>query len=148
MAGNIYRSGRSKSTPPTAKRCPPPPIGCGLRQAIKHFNKRAGSKDGYRGQCKRCQGLRGKTVGDRATHLRRQYGISIAQYDLLMQKQGGCCAICSGVNPDGKKLSVDHDHKTNRVRGLLCNNCNRGLGKFDDDPERLHAAINYLRESR
>jgi hypothetical protein len=147
MAGNIYK-GRVNRTPLTVKRCAAPPVGCGLRQAIKHFTKRASSNDGYRGQCRRCVRRRGKAASDRATHMMRAYGINPAQFDLLMQKQGGCCAICGGVNSSGMRLAIDHDHKTNKVRGLLCNNCNRALGKFDDDVERLRAAIKYLRESR
>jgi hypothetical protein len=58
----------------------------------------------------------------------------------MFDEQGGLCAICR----EGKAAHVDHDHATGVVRGLLCFNCNGGLGNFKDQPERLHAAIGYL----
>ncbi len=65
-------------------------------------------------------------------------------YDALLALQGGVCAICSKNRP----LGVDHCHLFNEVRGLLCNKCNLGLGMFDDDPDRLRAAADYLERSR
>lgn len=77
--------------------------------------------------------------------IRRKYGITKKQYDNLLQQQGGGCAICGRTEePDGRKLSIDHDHNTGDVRGILCNNCNNGLGSFGDDIEGMHKAINYL----
>ena len=77
--------------------------------------------------------------------IRRKYGITKEQYDNLLQQQGGGCAICGRTEePDGRKLSIDHDHNTGDVRGILCNNCNNGLGSFGDDIEGMHKAINYL----
>lgn len=65
-------------------------------------------------------------------------------YHYLLKNQGGGCAIC-GAKPQGtKSLPVDHDHATDRVRGILCQNCNTGLGHFKDKPELLRAAIAYL----
>ena len=77
--------------------------------------------------------------------LKFKYGISLAVYDYIWDRQKGVCKICGLPNKDGKKLSVDHDHKTGKVRGLLCNRCNRGLGVFRDDPEILHKATEYLK---
>ena len=65
-------------------------------------------------------------------------------YDALLARQGGVCAICRKNHP----LGVDHCHLFNEVRGLLCNKCNLGLGMFDDDPDRLRAAADYLERSR
>ena len=65
-------------------------------------------------------------------------------YDALLALQGGVCAICSKNRP----LGVDHCHLFNEVRGLLCDKCNLGLGMFDDDPDRLRAAADYLERSR
>lgn len=77
--------------------------------------------------------------------LRRAYGITRAEFDVLVEKQGNLCAICHGErNGPGTVLHVDHCHTTGRVRGLLCSNCNRALGMFGDDPVRLRAAADYL----
>jgi hypothetical protein len=84
----------------------------------------------------------------RATKLRR-YGLEIEDYDILLESQNGLCAIC-GKPPTGgikgKSLHVDHDHKTGQVRGLLHQKCNNGLGAYDDNPELLIAAANYLKQ--
>ena len=66
------------------------------------------------------------------------------EYNELLAAQGHSCAICGGVDEDGRNLSVDHDHKTGYVRGLLCSQCNLGLGCFKDEHDRLKGAIDYL----
>ena len=79
-------------------------------------------------------------------HLKRRYDISRTQYESLLQLQGGRCAICRR-GPEGsgkKKLTVDHDHLTGEVRGLLCNHCNVALGNLRDDPLVVRAALAYL----
>ena len=79
--------------------------------------------------------------------LKRNYGITIEQYDALLVKQNGLCAICQNVS-GRKKLSVDHDHQTGKVRGLLCNPCNLSLGGFKDRSKLLAQAIIYLDKYR
>ncbi len=74
--------------------------------------------------------------------VRRKYGLSAADWDELVALHGGACAICGTA---GEELAVDHCHRTGRVRGLLCHDCNLGLGRFRDDPGRLQGAIDYLR---
>jgi len=72
------------------------------------------------------------------------YGIELEVYERLLLGQHGRCAICD-LPPRGKKpLGVDHDHKTNRMRGLLCDSCNRGIGLFCDSTDILKNAIRYL----
>ena len=79
----------------------------------------------------------------REWHLRRRFGMSIADYDDLLLRQRGGCAICG--KPPGKiSLHVDHDHETGRIRGLLCVGCNNALGQFHDDPDLLTRAIDYV----
>lgn len=79
------------------------------------------------------------------------YGLSPDEFDTLWDSQGGRCAICRIVLVDGgpsharDTLHVDHDHKSGAVRGLLCAPCNTMLGQAEDDPERLSAAIAYLK---
>lgn len=84
----------------------------------------------------------------RAPHYMRQYlyGLSQTEYEALLTAQGGKCAICGTSDWPGKdhRPHVDHCHETGRVRGLLCDFCNRGLGMFSDDPARLRAAAVYL----
>lgn len=89
-----------------------------------------------------------KADGHADRYLKRQYKISVSEWDRLYAEQQGRCAICGGegfsMKPGYAKLNVDHCHKTDRVRGLLCHNCNRGLGLFQDDTGFLSRAIDYL----
>jgi len=80
-----------------------------------------------------------------STRLQREYGISLVEYDKMLRAQTNRCAIC-GKTPaeEGRRLAVDHDHETDKLRGVLCGNCNRGLGLFMHDPELLQRAIAYL----
>lgn len=77
-------------------------------------------------------------------HRTKSYGITVAQYKQMLEEQKGLCAICGEPDPDGKRLSIDHDHDTGTVRGLLCNKCNLGLGYFRDSAKRLARAAIYL----
>ncbi len=80
-----------------------------------------------------------------------KYGITSEQYELMLISQNGVCKICG--QPETKRnapnqiqiLSVDHDHQTGKVRGLLCHSCNRGLGAFKDNVTFLDAASAYLK---
>lgn len=83
---------------------------------------------------------------------KRVFGLSVEDYDRMLREQGGVCSICGGKQDINKKtgqprnLGVDHCHTTKKVRGLLCVNCNRGLGYFSDDIDRMRAAIAYLKK--
>lgn len=80
--------------------------------------------------------------------LRCKYGISINDYNRILESQDGKCAICRKEKCSlNGKLSIDHSHETNIVRGLLCNKCNLGLGSFIDNIELLKNAIKYLEKS-
>lgn len=81
----------------------------------------------------------------------RLYGLNEAQYAAMLAEQNGVCAIClqteryiDARTGEPRKLSVDHDHTTGKNRGLLCGHCNRGIGQFSDEPERLRRAADYL----
>lgn len=76
-------------------------------------------------------------------HLRATYGITIAEYDRMSEMLQHRCAICGG-GTSKNFLATDHDHRTGEVRGLLCANCNKTLGKFRDDAERFRRAADYL----
>lgn len=85
----------------------------------------------------------------RAEGIKYRYGITVTQYNKMYAAQRGCCAICKTHESRlDRKLDVDHCHSTNAVRGLLCRGCNRGIGFFEDDIERLKAAIKFLKKSK
>ena len=75
----------------------------------------------------------------------RKWGMTQDDYEALLAAQDGVCAICRG-GPVGNKryLGIDHDHETGKRRGLLCDKCNRALGGFNDDPDALRRAADYL----
>ena len=84
--------------------------------------------------------------------LKRKYGINERIYNEILESQGGICGICGAFNRHptrwgnvSDKLVVDHCHSTGKVRGLLCHNCNAGLGHFKDSQVRLTSAIEYIR---
>jgi hypothetical protein len=80
--------------------------------------------------------------------LKKKYGITVADYDRMLEAQNGVCWICKRP-PKTRRLAVDHDHKKKgreSVRALLCHRCNRGLRWFSDSPERLTTAAEYLRQ--
>jgi hypothetical protein len=81
----------------------------------------------------------------RFTQAKVRYGIDKATYERLMSEQGQKCAICRSSLKLDKNTHVDHDHSTGAVRGILCGDCNLGLGRFKDDPTILASAIDYLK---
>jgi hypothetical protein len=81
----------------------------------------------------------------RKNQLKWKYGLTLDQYDELFTQQGDKCVICGGVNKNGKRLFVDHDHKTGKIRGLLCSQCNTMFGMAGDNPQILANAIEYLK---
>lgn len=87
--------------------------------------------------CKQCQ-----SRGRRKLSLMSDYGLTFEEFSTLLDQQQGRCAICRDEF-EGEPM-VDHNHKTRKVRGLLCHHCNTGLGLFRDDPVRLSRAYDYL----
>lgn len=112
------------------------------------FGKNNRHLDGLAYMCRKC---------NRDKHRLANYGMTWDQYQAMLTAQDGGCAICGQRCSTGRLLAVDHDHaccpEASRscgrcVRGLLCNACNQGVGKFEDDPMRLRAAATYLERSR
>ncbi len=106
---------------------------------------RANSVTGLHTYCKPGHNVRGKLSkekvgGSRTYHLKRRYGIIAADADARHAEQDGLCALCRMA----PAAQVDHDHATGKVRGLLCFNCNGGLGQFNDRIDVLEAAVDYL----
>ncbi|MFF4697611.1 endonuclease VII domain-containing protein [Streptomyces chattanoogensis] len=108
---------------------------CGGIKPHSEWHRNATASDGLSTRCKACRAVR-----SRAGHLKRQYGIAEAQRDEMIAAQAGVCAICRKA----PAVHVDHCHKTGKVRGVLCFNCNSALGKLGDDPDAIRRAIAYL----
>lgn len=104
--------------------------------------------DGFRPACICCQ---------RDRELRKSYGINIDEYEEMAKKQDYRCAICGSDDPQSplksnhrrhmKFFSVDHDHTTGKIRGLLCFKCNTGIGNFGESLERLEKAVAYMKSA-
>jgi hypothetical protein len=117
---------------PTTKICVP----CGVEKPNNCFTKDPESKDGLRWFCRNCA---------RDRFLKRTYGVGSDWFDSTLISQGGVCAICGF--PSNRTLFIDHNHKNNKVRGLLCGLCNGGLGAFKDDPKAIKECVGYLVDS-
>lgn len=92
--------------------------------------------------CKTC-----KHYWTEDARMRKAYGMTLSEFDVALENQGGKCAICKGTDPKGKRFCVDHNHETGQVRGILCNGCNSMLGKSGDSPNVLLAGYKYLMSS-
>lgn len=150
---------------------------CKVEKPVSEFNSEGKNRPGkYKPQCKECtqkyyttKDKFHKENGGNPTRkewfkknrdrlkdgfLRRTYGISIEEYKTMFNNQCGKCAICgkeeTRLNKDGTKLdlSVDHCHKTGKVRKLLCSTCNTTLGKVEEDIDRLSKLAAYIKEHR
>ena len=136
--------------------------GCFRRLSLKHFWRHPTCRFGRRSRCKRCLSTqnsewvaknhksnririrRWDKVHRRRRNLRSRYGITVVQYDSLLAKQKGVCAICGKPPDGGKRLAVDHDHKTGKIRGLLHVRCNTAIGLLLDNVLLCRAAAKYL----
>lgn len=136
---------------------------CKKEKELTDFYKRGDTGYGLRSECKKCfnQMTHKNRIGDpkqikyikawrianpdkiKDYRLKRSYNMSLEEYREIYLIQKERCAICKAFM--GKhQLAVDHNHKTGDIRGLLCNNCNNGLGRFKDNPQLLENAIKYL----
>lgn len=138
---------------------------CGLWKGFSEFNKSKRRKDGYFFYCRDCQCKKARESynerrkdpewyrleqqKERDRHLRRTFGITSEDFNQMLDKQSGSCAICLITEcKSGVAFAVDHCHTTGAIRGLLCRDCNTSLGKFNDNIETLERAILYLRASK
>ena len=113
---------------------------CGSSEYYVSVKKRTG----YR--VRKCKPCHLDPVRLRISNLRRKYGLSEKTYMGMWKKQDGKCGICYLESKQGW-LGVDHNHKTGVIRGLLCSNCNFGIGSLKDNPRILRSAIKYLLKS-
>lgn len=127
---------------------------CGETKPTSEFYKQRGKY--LRPNCKSCENKRSRAYhhanrDKRVKQIseygkRSKYGIAPDEYEKLVASHGGKCGICGMEEVIGRALAIDHDHKSGKVRGLLCSNCNNGLGRFKDDIALLAKAIKYLED--
>lgn len=126
---------------------------------VSEFHKCKNEKSGLQTWCKSCRKgwkheerkeyFKKRYHENRESYLdntyKRFYGISLEEYNQILQEQDGGCAIC-GIKEcaTGRRLAVDHNHETGQVRGIPCSACNQSLGKFKEDINILKSAISYL----
>ena len=136
---------------------------CSQEKELSEFHINKAHKSGFNTWCKTCV----KTSTDiyynvdkkehkranRNNHLKRLYGITIDEYEQMVKNQDNKCAICKQPeklidhrSKNLKNLAVDHCHKTSKVRGLLCCNCNKTFGFINENIETLTAMIEYARK--
>jgi hypothetical protein len=135
---------------------------CRKQKPVEAFNKDRHKKDGRCATCRECttsyqrshadyfrdyaqkhKGHRAQLV--RAAALRRNYGLTLSLFKVMLDEQEGKCAICElPFNSKTRRPVVDHNHEKGGVRGILCDRCNKGLGFFDDNPARLVMARIYI----
>jgi len=112
---------------------------CKVEKPLSEFYKdNSNKKDKHQGKCKPChEKVKFKSkVG--------AYGISVDEFYTMIEKQNNCCAICSKPLNLKKHTHIDHDHITNKVRGILCHCCNTAIGLFKEDRIVMQKAIEYL----
>jgi hypothetical protein len=107
------------------------------RWQARNPQKHASYQQEYRNRPERKRAMRDM-------YYRRTFGITADDVDALIEKQGGVCVICGRTPERLASWHVDHCHETGVVRGILCIDCNQGIGKFHEDPQRLRAAADYL----
>ena len=130
---------------------------CKKTLPVSYFYRESSIVRGYRYACKKCEAPRfnnyrntpgvKKRIAEnkRRWNRARMYNFPPELYDQRLAEQGNVCAICGTNTPGGRgEFHADHNHETNPPRGVLCHNCNVALGNFQDNPEILQSAIDYL----
>jgi len=115
---------------------------CKLNKPRTEFYKQTSRGDGLRTHCKEClhKWYLGHKGQQREKYVKRNFGVELDYIKHYVKEVDSCCDICKRQT----KLVVDHNHKTGKFRGMLCTNCNSGLGHFRDEPGILRMAIFYL----
>ena len=125
---------------------------CGTDSPLEAFYKNSSYKSGYSATCKECSRAYAKQHSRknkdlmRERQLQHKFGLTNAEYDAKLAAQGGVCQICKCPPPENlsKKFPVDHDHRTGKIRDILCQSCNHMLGNAKDNPDILQNGIAYL----
>jgi hypothetical protein len=118
-----------------------------IKPLVEGFYRNSRCASGHSVYCKTCCSSWQKLHQHRI-HLRHVYGIELEEFEAMFEAQGGVCAICGEPPVVGRRLSVDHEHDSDQVRGLLCQKCNAAIGMLGDDPEVIERAAQYIRKAR
>lgn len=153
---------------------------CNTFKPTESFGKDRGRKSGLTSACKECRNPQSKLWRDknpekvkeinkvskmkrkeyyssperkakyRNSYLQRAFGITSAEYEEILKKQNGACAICNEYKlaPHRSFMPVDHSHETGKIRGILCNGCNQAIGIFEERKDLLENAIRYLKNNQ
>lgn len=153
---------------------------CNTEKPLEQYGVDKTTKDGYRYSCKECYNAQQREYArnnkdlikfrnaakaeqrkayyqsdkgiesSRKAHLKRAFGITLEQYNIMLQYQNGVCNICKQKETSNKNnfLSIDHCHTTGVIRGLLCSDCNRGIGLLKDNKENLINAIKHIENAK
>lgn len=140
---------------------------CRLDKPLSDYRRHRTAKDGLNWECRACHSSRNLEIYrknrdgilarnkisrkrpeikrlHKDSQLRIKYGLTLEAYEQMLASQGGGCAICHGPPKSKRGFHVDHDHKTGKVRAILCGGCNVGIGYFYENPKLLIAASKYL----
>lgn len=131
---------------------------CNTSKPILDFYRNKRKREGYDSRCKSCADTYKSKWLDttqvdiveqrKNTKYLQRYGITLEEYNALNESQNGKCAICGNYPSEGRnkdsRLAVDHCHETGKIRGLLCQKCNTGIGLLGDTKESLLKALKYL----
>jgi Recombination endonuclease VII len=124
---------------------------CLTSKSLDNFGFSKSRKDGHQDWCKPCRKEYHSINVKRhreicwKNDIRNKYNLTVDEYDEILKRQDYKCAICGNTSPN-RKLAIDHNHKTKEIRGLLCGNCNRGIGHLKDSVDILQKAVKYLQE--
>jgi len=111
------------------------------------FHRNCTVKGGLDGWCKGCKKEYHKNIR-KNRYLLKRFNITIEEFEEMLEVQDYSCVICNKQLNGGKETQIDHCHKTGKIRGVLCYNCNLALGHFSDNPYIFVKAIKYLKENR
>ena len=126
---------------------------CSKKLPFSSFSKNVSTPDNLSRYCRECCAVRKKKHKkiERNGVLKRNYGITLDDYNEILIKQNHVCAICGGeetliIKGKNRDLAVDHNHETGKVRGLLCSKCNTAIGFFNEDIRIIKTAIRYIKD--
>lgn len=156
ISGHPWRQDKFLSQ--AMKKCPK----CNYRKPKNEFYNHRSQSDGLTSYCAKCHNKHASEWKNRnpdkakkmkrGIYLKCHYKITLAEYETALANQNGVCAICllpetqRDKNGKTRNIAIDHNHRTGKFRGLLCNGCNAGIGHFQDVPDRLRRAATYLEE--